>query len=306
MRGVLKSGLLNILEVVATIHSLRRRHAASLKYVGWALAINPRHPDVLQLAAKVHLRAGHVSQALHFADRITTLYPDKPVSWLDKGSILYDIGAYEEAAQCFERVINLGVDDPPLLVMLGRAQSGAGRLVEAERAFRAALERQPLLCDAALGLASCLFQTGKTKEAFHLYHELLRRAPKSAALHRDRAWALLESRQHSEAEEAAEEAVRLRPEWVDGWQILALARVQWRGVEAAKEAARKAVALGEPSTAWLQLLMRSAAQVEGPKKAWGFLHDLAAAKPESETMQRMLQEVPPEAPSEDEPVDDQS
>lgn len=89
----------------------------------------------------------------------------------------HDLGHYDEADALYLRALSLVEDTAPLPVAMIEVQKGmnltdAGRLADAEQAFRSASERMPRYTAAKEHLAETLHRLGRDEEATALYEQI--------------------------------------------------------------------------------------------------------------------------------------
>ena len=161
------------------------------------------------------------------------------------GMLLHALGQYEAAAACYTRARAIepssfrwsyylaaalesqqdreqaiaALDDAqgfsgdygPYFVRLGNLLREEGRLPEAEAAFRKALELQPLLPSAHLGLGRALASGGRSEDAVLSYERAVELAPNFAAAHYALGLGYRRTKQPEQAKRALGRYERLRP-----------------------------------------------------------------------------------------------
>ena len=115
----------------------------------------------------------------------------------------------DEAVRVYQSLVRDGQADEKVLVLLGHALLLAGQDVSAENAYRQALLLKPNDIDAMLGLARCLLQQERHREAVSLLGELLTQNADSEELWLLRANAYLALDRVEEALVSLESARRL-------------------------------------------------------------------------------------------------
>jgi predicted O-linked N-acetylglucosamine transferase (SPINDLY family) len=167
---------------------------------------------------------GRLREAETALRRSVALAPHRGKFLNNLGSLLGQIGSYEEAAEWFRRAIqvepsyakahsNLAVslvklerfdeaeaearaaialqqDLPEAHAALGACLAGIGKPVAAINAFHAALELRPDLRDAVVHLATLLADVGRQDAAVEIMRRLLERAPGDRALYSNLLYAL--------------------------------------------------------------------------------------------------------------------
>jgi tetratricopeptide (TPR) repeat protein len=97
---------------------------------------------------------------------------------------------------------------------------GAGRLPEAEQAYRQVLAAQPGHADAMHMLGVLASQCGQPQAALACLDQAIALKPSAVLFHVNRAGALLALRQLDAAEAACREALRLKRNCAEAWQVL--------------------------------------------------------------------------------------
>jgi tetratricopeptide (TPR) repeat protein len=97
---------------------------------------------------------------------------------------------------------------------------GAGRLPEAEQAYRQVLAAQPGHADAMHMLGVLASQCGQPQAALACLDQAIALKPSAVLFHVNRAGALLALRQLDAAEAACHEALRLKRNCAEAWQVL--------------------------------------------------------------------------------------
>lgn len=109
------------------------------------------------------LNMGNALQALGRFDQAEAAYrlairlqPNRGESHLHLGYLYLEMGRYGQAVDCFKSLTHLNSDSAESYLALGRAYDAIGSLDGAADAFQKALELEPGLTDARIGLASVL------------------------------------------------------------------------------------------------------------------------------------------------------
>jgi tetratricopeptide (TPR) repeat protein len=109
----------------------------------------------------------------------------------------------------YRLALESGEDDALLRYNMGIAESAAGRMAEAEAAFRTAIRLDPTMSEAFLNLGIVLHRQDRVAEAVDVYERALALDAGSALAHHDLAVALDELGRDAEAETHARRAVAI-------------------------------------------------------------------------------------------------
>jgi len=129
------------------------------------------------------------------------------------------------------------------LLQSGLAHHQAGRLAEAEAAYRQVLALAPAQPDALHLMGVAAYQGGRLDEAVALYRRALAGQPDYPAALNNFATALKDQGALDAARRAAEKALRLAPDFADGHNTLGNIRLAQGDTAAAAAAFRRSVAL---------------------------------------------------------------
>jgi adenylate cyclase len=99
------------------------------------------------------------------------------------GQVLDFSGRHAEAIEVFEQALRIDPGYDIILNFLGRAQVGAGLLLEAENSFRQRLARNPRSDMSRAYLASLLGAAGRVEVARRLWNEIFDVNPKFSLEH---------------------------------------------------------------------------------------------------------------------------
>ena len=170
------------------------------------MARQPRHYEAWRLRNLVELNRHHFSTVADYAGKLTVWAPRDPQNWGTLGDALMELGRYPEAAEAYGKMAAIkeslfslnrqayyrfvtGDSEGALEAMRKAVQAGAlypenkawclaelgsmnfklGRLDEAERAYRDAIDAFPGLHQAHAGLGAVLAARGRTNEAIASY-----------------------------------------------------------------------------------------------------------------------------------------
>lgn len=129
----------------------------------------------LHQAAQAALKAGQVGEARQFFRKMAELEPGSLEAHYGLGKLLMEIGAYEEAEKELTLAASADSANPLPLVCMGEVYQRAGKLSEAEAAYRRVLLIDPEAEEARLALGQMCLEAGRIEEAFEQYAVLAER-----------------------------------------------------------------------------------------------------------------------------------
>ena len=218
-----------------------------------------KHPDGprnLYLLAEAYLRLGRTEEAKKVVDHLDDVSGEDPRTALQVGVLLaryhlipdairhfkaalatdpssddakYDLAnAYFEqqdyayARQMLDQISAQGCEDEPYLALLGDTDTHLGRLLEAQAAYRKAIDKSPDNDMHYLSLALSQLSGGDTVGAGKALHTGLSRVPDSGRI----AWGLgvlsVMEGQRQQAEDYFDRTLDLLPDWPSAYSALAV------------------------------------------------------------------------------------
>ena len=177
----------------------------------WAEAcrVSPGSPKAWINLGQVESTLGRMPEAMRWTWRALALRPGDSEAVLNLGAFHSDLGRSAEAASFWSQL----PDHPVALCGLGNLYQEAGRLAEAEAAYRRSVQlsgAKHLRSVNALG--TLLAQQGRRDEAKALFEEALLRKPSYLEARMNLGLLLQEMGREEEAEQELEEAARLAPD----------------------------------------------------------------------------------------------
>jgi arylsulfatase A-like enzyme/Flp pilus assembly protein TadD len=149
--------------------------------------------DVYRLLQRARSAAGdgHSEAALTLISKAVAEDPVNPQMRMERAQIMIRLGQEEKALPDLQFASEHITDDPRAANLLGKYHHQAGRLDQAEAAFRLALTRSPEHYQSRFHLGSVLLDQTRYQEAVAIYRRLLLAQPKDARAMNNMAFALL-------------------------------------------------------------------------------------------------------------------
>ncbi|MEM7204262.1 MAG: tetratricopeptide repeat protein [Planctomycetota bacterium] len=225
-----------------------------------ALAAAPDHFDALLSRARWQRARGELMSAFAHFRRAAQREPVRPEAHIGLADLFLATGDFQAAEEAARRGLAERLDEPNLLVRLGLALTGQGRLDDAEQYYERYLRVRPTDAAVRRALASVLSTKLMPRLFQQTAEELDRAAARIAALDPEHAklWlirgvAARQRREFTAAIVLLEKAAELMPEREDPVRLLAethrdrgYALLQGGDTEAALDAFRRFVDVGTP------------------------------------------------------------
>lgn len=209
---------------LARAYALQRRPEAALEVVDQTLIASPGNASALSLGAVLALRAGNVEKATGYVERVRTLAPDEPATWMLEGDLASAQKRYKDAVGYYDKAASAGIDrtltlaryraarlantpqpqkaleewlalqpeDADVRVLLAEYLVGAGRKPQAIAEYERALASNPANVVALNNLAMIYQQDGDAR-ALQMAERAYAAAPGSAAVQDTYGWVLIEN-----------------------------------------------------------------------------------------------------------------
>lgn len=217
-------------------------------------------PDVLQVGLAHHL-AGRLPQAEAAYRQILQVMPDHPDALYLSGLIAHESGKSEAAIELIERAIRINPVGP-FYHTLGNVHHKLGRLDEAVRSFRKALELVPDMAEAHIGLGNTLKALGKLEEATRSYRNALRSNQNLVEAHLNLGNVFRAQSKLDEAIKHFRTAIKLKPDYAEAYNNLGSALHECGNLDEAVKQFRKALEL-KPDMAGAHNNLGNALQSQG-------------------------------------------
>ena len=211
---------LNLLGVLAL---QAREHEAAVDLLGRAVALEPQVAKYHNDLAAAQLNVGRLDEAAAGCRRSLEIDPGYAEAHFNLAVILRAQGCLDEAAESCRRALVIRPDYVKAHNNLGILLQGQGRLDEAVACYERALEIRPGYLRAHGNLASALVEQGRLAEAVAACARALQINPRYAEAHFHRGNALAAARRLSEAVACYQQALALRPDHVRAYNRLGCA-----------------------------------------------------------------------------------
>ena len=165
--------------------------------------------------AVVLAQKGNLEEAANCFQKILELKPDFADAYCNLGNVLFVQRKYDQATACYEQALRINPDQAEAHLNLGNVLRLQGKLEEAVAHCRQALQLKSGLVGAYNNLANALKDQGNLVEAVAQYQEALRLNPNYAEAHNNLGVALMEQGQLAAAVAQYQEALRLKPDYAE-------------------------------------------------------------------------------------------
>ncbi len=128
---------------LARVHNGKRQYNLALQEIQQALKLDPRDPDALLGKAAVYASMGREDEAENIYKKAAALRPQHWAGYYELGGYYYSQQRYADAAEAFERVLEITPDNAITHAALGAMLQLMGKTGEAEKHLRESLELQP-------------------------------------------------------------------------------------------------------------------------------------------------------------------
>jgi len=184
-----------------------------------------------------------LDEAIAARKKTAELVPDNPAVYGALGETLVAAGRFVEAEHSFRAALERDTEDADLFFKLAAVLVRLKRDAEAVEVYRQALVLRPSFPDACNNLANLLAGMGRDVDAESTYRQALAQQPGSAAIHCNLGFLFQRAGRFDEAETAYKEAMAIQPDFAvafNGFGNLCAAR--GRSFES-EQAYRRAIAL---------------------------------------------------------------
>ncbi len=217
-----------------------------------ALSECPGEPNLLSLLGAALNRQGRASEAEPELRRAIAEEPGYAKAHEELGRSLLRLGRSDEAIDSLQKALAL---DPKLQgaqLTLILALSESGRALEADGALQTFLRADP--AREQIAQAAAHQRAGRLEQAEAAYREILRRDPRNIEALRLLALIAMQTEHYGQAEKLLARAVELAPDFLDAWVDLSRAQLEQLHLPAALASIARAEQLN-PRSASVQVHM---------------------------------------------------
>ena len=194
-------------------------------------------------AAVDHHRAGRFDDAERLYNEILATHPEQPDALQFLGVLAGQRGSPDAAIDYLTRAIAVNRRNPAYHYNLGLAYQAAKKPAEASMSFKRTLELDPTHIEALKGMGGALLALGRLDEAERYCRQAVERAPGDPRVHNNLATVLLGLERAEEAEASARQALSLMPNFADAHNNLGNSHLVREAYTDAEESFRKALRL---------------------------------------------------------------
>ncbi len=210
-----------------------------------ALADCPGEPNLLSLLGAALNRQGRAAEAEPQLRRALAEEPGYAKAHEELGRSLLQLGRPDDAIKSLQNALAL---DPKLQgaqLTLVHALSESGRTLEAEGAMQAFLHADP--ARELIAQAAAHQRAGRLEQAEAAYREILRRDPRNVAALRLLAMVAMQTEHFGQAGQLLSRAVEIAPDFLAAWIDLSRAQLEQLDLPAARASIARAAQLNPHS-----------------------------------------------------------
>lgn len=212
-----------------------------------ALVLDPRNPEVIGKLIAVQVALGKFGDARAALKDMEVAGASKLVVLAVQGDLAFAQKAYAEAARQYRAALDLSRDDTTLAIKLHVALQKAGQGAEASKHATAWMSSHGKDVNFLSHLGTQSLQAGKLTDAENAFRQVIATEPRHSVALNNLAWVLLQAKRPG-AVEFAQRAVQVRDDVDEFWDTLAMAQLAAKEPQRALESARKAVQLNPESS----------------------------------------------------------
>ncbi len=186
--------------------------------------------------------------ALPAFQKTVILMPNDAQAHFNLGSVLKNMGCFEEAIACFRRALHINPAYSEALSNMGSAQSGLGNFTEAVASFSRALKVAPNSAIAHNNMGIALRQLGKTEEAVSSFNCALQVNPGYVEAMNNLGNAQIDLGEFGEAKDCFKRVLAIDPGNAAAYCNLGNAQVELGALNEAVDCFRRALTINPRSS----------------------------------------------------------
>lgn len=187
--------------------------------------------DILAAALEINYRDAEAQRCL---DELLRRQPDHFDALVRRGRTAKSMGWFEDAAQYYERALQVRPDVDSVRLAVAEIQVVLGRFGQAREHFERLRERQPQNASVLFGIARCAAGTGENDKALQLFTRLLEANPNDWMVLTERGWLAVQLDRPQDGEADLRRADALAPPDVPPTQLVKCLRLLGKAEEARK------------------------------------------------------------------------
>jgi len=204
---------------------LAEQHAGRLSeakhHYEQVLALEPRHPDALNLLGVIALQRGDAAGAVTLIEKAIQAQPSNPGFHANLAQAYLALQRIADAHSAFRRAARLDPRNPQFAVGVATCLALQGSAAEAEHQLRRVAQEHPEYPLAWYNLGNVLRNQGRPQEAADSYRRAIRIDPTFADAHNDLGQVLHQVERFDDAEQAYRQYLALQPDSATGYFNLA-------------------------------------------------------------------------------------
>jgi tetratricopeptide (TPR) repeat protein len=181
---------------------------------------NPSKEQIINQAFKFHSQGNISEAAKYYQYFINQGYKDHRV-FSNYGVILKNLGKLKEAERCQRKAIQIQPDYADAHSNLGNLLRGLGQLQDAELSTRKAIQLNSDFADAHLNLGNVLSDLGELQEAEKSFRKAIQLNPDFAEAHSNLGTILKDLGKLQDAELSTRKAIEIKPDYAEAHLNLA-------------------------------------------------------------------------------------
>ncbi len=169
------------------------------------------------------LELGRFEEAIACYDRVIEFKPDDYVAWSNRGFALFNLGRYEESIPSFDKAIEFKPDFYEAWFNRGFSLDNLGRYEEAITSFDKAIEFKPDLHQAWYNRGSVLGNLGRYEEAIPSFDKAIKFKPDFYVAWSNRGFSLGNLGRYEDEITSFDKAIGFKPDYHQAWHGRAVA-----------------------------------------------------------------------------------